>query len=100
MCSQREILLARQAADDHKTTPAVHPAVYDMFLCVSADGDRNMIPDDDLSECMDVYHEYEYDDGLNPALRRQWKTGSLADAIASRTFESSLLDIWHSEQSP
>ncbi|HWO42165.1 MAG TPA: hypothetical protein VNO43_10215 [Candidatus Eisenbacteria bacterium] len=57
---------------------------------------RSMTPIGNLQNAFDVYHRYEYDDNLNPALRRQWKTAFLADQIVSALFESSALNTWRS----
>ncbi|MGH7826435.1 MAG: hypothetical protein ACREQ7_14825 [Candidatus Binatia bacterium] len=54
----------------------------------------SMTPKDDLQECFDVYHKFEYDDGLNPRLRRQWKTASLVDGVVDLLFKSRLLIPW------
>lgn len=52
-----------------------------------------MAPDNDPGACMDVIHAYEYDDNLNPTLRRMWKTACLADKLGGRLFSSELLDV-------
>ena len=59
-------------------------------LEIDVDG-RAMTPKDELQECFDVHHEFEYSDGLNPKLRRQWKTASLIDGIVDILFKSHLL---------
>ncbi len=46
---------------------------------------------DEINEIMDVYHEYEFSNNLNPTLRRQWKTGNLVDEIAYRLISSGIL---------
>ncbi len=53
-----------------------------------------MTPKDDLQDCFDVHHNFEYSDGLNPRLRRQWKTASLVDGIVDIVFKSRLLVPW------
>ena len=65
---------------------------YDMEL---DPGDRSMTPVGNLQEAFDVYHRFEYDDDLNPTLRRQWKTAALADQIVSCLFESRAFIRWH-----
>jgi hypothetical protein len=55
-----------------------------------------MTPKDDLQDCFDVHHRFEYSDGLNPRLRRQWKTASLVDGIVDIVFKSRLLIRWSS----
>jgi hypothetical protein len=55
-----------------------------------------MTPKDDLQDCFDVHHRFEYSDGLNPRLRRQWKTASLIDGIVDIIFKSRLLIPWSS----
>ena len=59
-----------------------------------------MTPKDDLQECFDVHHKYEYSDGLNPRLRRQWKTASLMDGIVDLLFKSRLLIRWATPPTP
>ncbi len=55
---------------------------------------QTMTPKDKLQECFDVHHKFEYSYGLNPKLRRQWKTTSLIDGIVDRIFKSRLLIDW------
>jgi hypothetical protein len=50
-----------------------------------------MTPKDDLQDCFDAHHKFEYSDGLNPKLQRQWKTASLVDGIVDIVFKSHLL---------
>jgi hypothetical protein len=50
--------------------------------------ESTMTPKDDLQDYFDVYHRFEYSDGLNPRLRRQWKTASLVDGIVDIVFKS------------
>ena len=47
--------------------------------------------DSELHEAMEVAHEYEYSNNLNPKLRRLWKTASLIDEIAYRLINSGVL---------
>jgi len=47
--------------------------------------------DSEIHEAMDVVHEYEYSNNLNPKLRRLWKTASLIDEIAYRLINSGVL---------
>lgn len=53
---------------------------------IDTDG-RTMTPKDDLQECFDVHHKFEYGYGLNPKLRRQWKTASLIGGIVRSPFQ-------------
>lgn len=62
-------------------------------LEIDVDG-STMTPKEDLQECFDVHHKFEYSDGLNPRLRRQWKTASLIDGIVDLLFKSHLLIPW------
>lgn len=55
---------------------------------------RSMTPQDDLQEYFDVHYKFETSDGLNPRLRRQWKTASLVDGIVDIIFKSRLLIRW------
>jgi hypothetical protein len=57
--------------------------------------ERSMKPIGDLQEVFDVYHRFEYDNNLNPTLRRQWRTAALADQIVSCLFESRAFSRWH-----
>ena len=57
-----------------------------------------MKPLGDLQEAFDVHHRFEYDDNLNPTLRRQWRTASLADQIVSCLFESRALSAWRIDE--
>jgi hypothetical protein len=68
------------------------PAYYSMELDL---GNRSMKPFGNLQEAFDVYHQFEYDDNLNPTLRRQWKTASLADQMVGCLFESRAFRMWH-----
>lgn len=52
----------------------------------------------ELEECMEVYHKYEYTDSLNPVLRRQWKTGLLIDNFAYKIITSGILNKMTSEE--
>lgn len=45
----------------------------------------------EIHEAMEVLHEYEYPNNLNPKLRRLWKTASLIDEIAFRLINSGVL---------
>ena len=47
--------------------------------------------DSEIHEAMEVVHEYEYSNNLNPKLRRLWKTASLIDEIAFRLINSGVL---------
>jgi hypothetical protein len=58
-------------------------------------GDRSMKPISDLQEAFDVYHQFEYDNDLNPTLRRQWRTAALADQIVSCLFDARAFIRWH-----
>lgn len=58
-------------------------------------GDRSMKPIGTLQEAFDVYHRFEYDNDLNPTLRRQWRTAALADQIVSCLFKSGAFIRWH-----
>lgn len=95
--SKEEVDLLREAVEEGAERPVVHAYVYDMTVTVSEEG-NSMAPDNDLAACMEVFHEHGYDDNLNPALRRKWKTAYLADAIAARLISSGLLDLWDSEE--
>jgi hypothetical protein len=55
---------------------------------------RSMKPRGELQECFDVHYRFEHSHGLNPKLRRQWKTASLVDAIVDLLFRSRLLIPW------
>jgi hypothetical protein len=68
------------------------PVYYRMEL---DPGDRSMKPIGNLQEAFDVYHRFEYDNDLNPTLRRQWRTAALADQIVSCLFESRAFSRWH-----
>jgi hypothetical protein len=46
----------------------------------------------ELHEVMDVFHQYEYSNNLNPTLRRQWKTGLLIDELVYRLINSGILN--------
>lgn len=61
--------------------------------------ESTMTPKDDLQKCFEVYHRFEFSDGLNPRLRRQWKTASLVDGIVDILFKSHLLIPWSSAPS-
>jgi hypothetical protein len=95
--SQQEIALLQEAIAQGSEQPIIHSYVYDMVVSVSTEG-NSMTPDDELEACMEVLHEYEYDDNLNPTLRRKWKTAYLADNITERIFSSGLLEVWDSEK--
>lgn len=58
-------------------------------------GDRSMKPIGDLQDAFDVYHQFEFDNDLNPKLRRQWRTAALADLIVNCLFESRAFTKWH-----
>lgn len=45
----------------------------------------------EIHEAMEVLHEYEYSNNLNPKLRRLWKTAALIDEIAFRLINSGIL---------
>lgn len=62
--------------------------------------ERAMTPKDDLQDCFDVHHRFEYSDGLNPRLRRQWKTASLVDGVVDLLFSSRLLIPWSIPPTP
>jgi hypothetical protein len=67
------------------------PIHYTIELDPGAPGGPTMTPKGELQDCFDVYHRYEYDDGLNPKLRRQWHTACLADQIVHCLFNSGAL---------
>jgi len=70
--------------------PGGAPLTY--ALVVDPDA-SSMAPDGELEECFEAYHAHEYDEGLNPTLRRQWKTARIADEIASRLLSSGALAV-------
>lgn len=77
--------------------PSGEGRTYEMLL----DG-NGMAPLDDLEACFEVYHEYDYDEGLNPRLRRQWKTANLGDQIAAWLITGGVAEglrrVWLSEE--
>ncbi|MFW5776601.1 MAG: hypothetical protein ACOCZB_04860 [Spirochaetota bacterium] len=95
--SAHEIQAVQEATDKNKEPPVVHAHTYDMVISLSG-GDRSMMPDDDLEECMEVYHEHEHVENLNPSLRRMWKTAYIADNITATLFNSGVLEVWDSEK--
>ncbi|MEI6596009.1 MAG: hypothetical protein WCO28_10640 [Bacteroidota bacterium] len=44
-------------------------------------------PLNELEECLDIYHENESFENLNPKLRRQWKTANLVDSLTHKLFK-------------
>lgn len=79
--------------DDNKNN--IHMRIYTMTISKDNEG-YSMMPDDELEECMEILHEYEYSDNLNPTLRRKWKTATIADNIAYSLFTSNIFGIWNS----
>jgi hypothetical protein len=73
----------------------VPPQLY--VMSIDADG-GSMSPEDELSECFDVFHEHEVCDDLNPTLRRLWKTARIADEIASRLLQSGALALVRTDE--
>ena len=71
------------------------PVYYSMELDPA---ERSMKPIGDLQEAFDVYHRFEYDNDLNPTLRRQWRTAALADQIVSCLLDSHALIRWHLDE--
>lgn len=64
---------------------------YSIELDPGAPGGPTMTPKGQLQDCFDIYHRYEYDDGLNPKLRRQWHAACLIDQTVDLLFKSGAL---------
>lgn len=73
----------------------VPPQLYAMHIDAES---GTMAPEDELVECLDVYHEHETCEDLNPALRRLWKTARVADEIASRLLQSGALSLIRTDE--
>lgn len=73
----------------------VPPQLYAMFVDAES---GSLSPEEDLSDCFDVYHEHETCEDLSPRLRRLWKTARIADEIAHRLLESGALALIRTDE--
>ncbi len=97
ICPKDELILLQEIYNGQRNSITIHENIYSMIIRRNAE-EFDMEPDDRLGECMEVYHEFEYNDNLNPTHRRKWKTAYLADNITNCLIQRNILSLWYSEE--
>lgn len=67
------------------------------FVVQWEDADVTMEPDEDLSECLGIFDEYDSPDDLGAVMARQWKTGQMAEALVTQLVQANVFGVWRTQ---
>ena len=71
-------------------------------MLIRYEGDEYLMePDESLSTSLIVFDQHETCDGMDATVRRQWKTGQVAEALCTQLIHANAFGVWRTgEQAP